>query len=449
MSINVPQKFSKSDFNKLIDKTLKTDEMQQFIRIFKENYKRSNDRLNYELKEHVTEQAKEIIDYVLKRIEYSNFESLDDVAEYLRMHFDYKKFVIMFAYNGTGKTRLSTLFKSLGQTEDTDSGKKTSDTLYYNAFTEDLFFWDNDLENDAKRVLKFNSASMFFVGLEQLDMESKIRPFLHTYADFDFSIDYTDHHITFSRNILRKQLNNTTGIEEDRSQVLENIKVSRGEQNIFIWCFFLAIIQLVIDGAEAYSWVKYIYIDDPISSLDDNNVIAVACNMAKLLNEKDNVKTIISTHHALFFNVICNELSSSDKYFLQKSSDKKKYILKDTSKTPLFQHAAMLKGLNRIVKTGEIYAYHFNVLRSIIEKTASFHGFNHFSACLKKEGELKDDVIYKRALQLLSHGNYSLFEPREMIEENKKLFKDILDAFLENYKFNDKLFEDSQDLEEN
>src|ERR1039458_9944373 len=45
----------------------------------------------------------------------------------------------------------------------------------------------------------------------------------------------------------------------------DNIKVSRGEENLFIWCFFLAIVQLALDGADAYKWVKYIYVDDPRS----------------------------------------------------------------------------------------------------------------------------------------------------------------------------------------
>ncbi len=58
--------------------------------------------------------------------------------------------------------------------------------------------------------------------------------------------------------------------------MVDDIKVSRGEENIFIWCFFLAIVQLVLDEAEAYKWVKYIYIDDPISSLDENNAVMVA-----------------------------------------------------------------------------------------------------------------------------------------------------------------------------
>ena len=74
---------------------------------------------------------------------------------------------------------------------------------------------------------------------------------------------------------------------EGVSQRIDNIKVSRGEENIFVWCFFLAIMQLVVDKEESYSWVKYIYIDDPISSLDDNNVIAVASHLANLMSDTD------------------------------------------------------------------------------------------------------------------------------------------------------------------
>ena len=66
--------------------------------------------------------------------------------------------------NGTGKTRLSAEFKILGQTLNEETGEKTADTLYYNAFTEDLFYWDNDLENDTDRFLKLNSDSRFFPG---------------------------------------------------------------------------------------------------------------------------------------------------------------------------------------------------------------------------------------------------------------------------------------------
>ena len=185
-------------------------------------------------------------------------------------------FVLLYAYNGTGKTRLSMAFK--------DKGKKKKgierDTLYFNAFTEDLFTWDNDLENDSQRMLKFNAASWLFAGVEELEMESRIWKFLDHYADFDFTIDYEKSTISFSRKVQVK----IKGTSDLKAETIENIKISRGEENIFIWCFFLAIARLAIDEADAYSWVKYIYIDDPISSLDDNNAIALASDPGAAIN---------------------------------------------------------------------------------------------------------------------------------------------------------------------
>lgn len=78
----------------------------------------------------------------------------------------------------------------------------------------------------------------------------------------------------------------------DTTQRIDNIKISRGEEIIFIWCFFLAIVQLVVTKKNAIQWVKYIYVDDPISSLDDNNVIAVASHLAQLISEND-IKVVV------------------------------------------------------------------------------------------------------------------------------------------------------------
>ena len=98
------------------------------------------------------------------------------------------------------------------------------------------------------------------------------------------------------------------------TQTIDNIKVSRGEESLFIWCFFLAIAQLAVDGNEAYQWVKYIYIDDPISSLDEHNAIAVGNQLAQLMKQEDHtIKTMISSHHTLFFNVMWNELREIDR----------------------------------------------------------------------------------------------------------------------------------------
>ena len=41
---------------------------------------------------------------------------------------------------------------------------------------------------------------------------------------------------------------------------------------------------------------------------------------------------------------------------------------------------------------------------------------------------------------ILSHGNYSLDEPQEMLEENKNYFRRILHEFITRYPFNPALF---------
>ncbi|MDF2609022.1 MAG: hypothetical protein K0R92_496 [Lachnospiraceae bacterium] len=436
MSINVPTKFSKDEFSKLTNKKLNNNDFQQYRKIITENYKKEKGSEEYTLKEGISTEALTKIDFILKRVGNKKFDSIQEIAEYFRMLLEEKKYIVLFAYNGTGKTRLSVEFKSLGQYLNEETGEKTADTLYYNAFTEDLFYWDNDLENDTERLLKLNSNSRFFAGLKELEMESRIRPLLQRYADFDFTIDYENAAISFFREVL---------IEETPQQA-ENIKVSRGEENIFVWCFFLAVVQLVVDNVDSYSWVKYIYIDDPISSLDDNNVIAVASHLAQLMSGND-VKVIVSSHHTLFFNVLCNEINKAEQLFLQKSTSNGLYILKDTTKTPFFHHVALLKELKKASDSGELYTYHFNILRNILEKTASFHGYAHFSSCIRK-GDEEYEPIYTRIVNLLSHGNYSLFEPKEMVEENKQHFKNILNNFLEEYNFNQKLFEEGQIQEE-
>ncbi|MEC5344241.1 AAA family ATPase [Brenneria populi] len=366
-----------------------------------------------------------------------SYKTIERVVTRLRDDLNNTDFVLLYAYNGTGKTRLSMAFK--------DKGKKKSrrpatvndhvmqplvieeiqgDTLYFNAYTEDLFYWDNDLNADTERVLRINSASKFFAGLRDLALEEKIFAYLERYANFDFRIDYEEWTVTFSRG--------------DAT----NIKVSRGEENIFIWCIYLAICELAIDGDETgpYHWVKYLYIDDPISSLDDNNAIAVASDLAQLLKRgKDKLKIVISSHHGLFFNVMCNELKklSHKKYFFHSEKTLGKYTLRATDDTPFLHHVAMLSELQQAVTLDtaiapKLYTHHFNMLRSILERTATFFGYDDFSACIHG---VEDEVLYGRALNLLSHGKYSAYEPRIMGDDTKDLFKNILSAFLAKYEF--------------
>lgn len=359
------------------------------------------------------------------------FADLDALAKHLRDKLESKKFILLYAYNGTGKTRLSMVFKDIGKQGD------ARDTLYFNAFTEDLFSWDNDLKNDRERVLKINKDSRFFAGLEQFEMDNRIRPLLSRYADFDFRIDTAEWKVSFSRELQNG----------DRQETVEDIKISRGEENVFIWCFFLAIVQLTLAREDAYKWVKYIYIDDPVSSLDDHNAIVVANHLVQLFREAESViPMVISTHHHLFFNVLHYELkshfnSNTTQYMLGRDRHSGGYRLSpQTGDTPSFHHVAALVELYEASRQDKIQTHHFNILRTILEKTALFHGYSHFGSCIKREQDDADGILHQRFVDLLSHGKYSLFEPTEMGEETKEYFHKILNDFLSRYAFNPKLF---------
>ena len=367
---------------------------------------------------------------------FKDLVDLNDLAGRLRKQ--NSKCHLIFAHNGTGKTRLSMAFKDLGKQDN------SRDTLYFNAFTEDLFFWDNDLDNDTGRVLVLNDYSHFFDGIEKLEMETRIRPFVQKYVDFDFRITKEKHRKEADKEeIERWEVSFFLPENPD-----ENIKVSRGEEHIFIWCFFLAILQLSLDKEDApYEWVKYVYIDDPISSLDDNYAVSVAHNLATLLKSynkdgrlREPIQFIISTHHGLFFNVLCNELQRAPRYLFSKNTSDKYYFIQLEGDTASLYHVAMLKMLKDTLDNNEpLYSYHFNVLRNIMEKTANFHGLAGFKKCI----ELEDAEFYERLIPVLNHGGYSVFEPKEMLPENKANFAMVLKKLLDTYPFHSDLLPNS------
>ena len=367
------------------------------------------------------------------------YQSMKRLVQKLRDDLNSSDFVLLYAYNGTGKTRLSMAFKDAGKKQD------NRDTLYFNAYTEDLFYWDNDLGGDSARHLKINPDSRFLSGFKELALEEKIFSYLECHADFDFKIDYENWKVVFSKEVENPKYR--PGNQEPEKITQDNIKVSRGEEKIFIWCIFLAICELAIDSTISYEWVKYIYIDDPISSLDDNNTIAVASDLAQLLKKgKGRFKVVLSSHHGLFFNVMWNEVRSSGakykSYFYNRPNNSETYTLRSTEDVPFFHHVAMLSELQYAAASGKLYTHHFNVLRNILEKTATFFGFKDFSACICN---VEDEALFTRALNLLSHGNYSFYEPKEMVDDNKELFRNILSTFLAHYQFDlPKLFPEKQ-----
>jgi hypothetical protein len=377
------------------------------------------------------------------------YQSLGRLVTRLRDDLNDADLVLLYAYNRTGKTRLSMAFKDEGKRTNKKNPTGTPDTLYFNAFTEDLFVWENDLEGDSVRRLQLNEKSSFFNAMTELALDETIAQYLSRYADFEF--DFTYKEVEQGEEKLFKP-----DFVSFRKGEQTNIKVSRGEQNLFIWCVLMAICERMLDGHVSYQSKKYLYIDDPISSLDDNNAVSVACDLAKLLRRAATrmdgtgaaapIKVIFSSHHALFFNVMCNEVGrriegqpkvSHKRYFLHRPSGEGAYTLQATEDTPFFHHVATLAELQRAAdpKKGKLYTFHFNALRSVMEKTSSFFGHSSMAFCLKALNNEEDRALFNRALNLLSHGAYAIHEPTEMGEDNKELFRRILREFITRFEF--------------
>jgi hypothetical protein len=93
---------------------------------------------------------------MMNKPKVKSYKTLGTLAKSLRDEAQHKDCLLLFAYNRTGKTRLSMEFKDIAKR------KCEADTLYFNAFTEDLFVWNNDLDGDADRHLTINKESTFF-----------------------------------------------------------------------------------------------------------------------------------------------------------------------------------------------------------------------------------------------------------------------------------------------
>lgn len=105
-------------------------------------------------------------------------KSLTQIAQQLKDA--NKKVQLIYAFNGTGKTRLSREFKQLIDPKSEDEDTQGSDLadkkiLYYSAYTEDLFYWDNDLGLDAERRLKIQPNAFTKWVLEEQGQDQRIK----------------------------------------------------------------------------------------------------------------------------------------------------------------------------------------------------------------------------------------------------------------------------------
>ncbi|MDI1348978.1 anticodon nuclease [Aquabacterium sp.] len=342
-----------------------------------------------------------------------------------------KKVQLIYAFNGTGKTRLSRAFKQLiapkGAEVDEATSAELADKkmLYYSAFTEDLFYWDNDLGRDAEPKLKIQPNAFTKWVLEEQGQDRSITTTFQRYTSDKltphFSEDFSS--VSFS-------------FERGNQQPEPHIKISKGEESNFIWSVFNALLEQVIAelnipeladrSTDVFNNLTHVFVDDPVSSLDENHLIELAVNLAALIkSSQSDLKFIITTHSPLFYNVLFNEFNGKASYMLERFDDGSFALTEkpgDSNKSFSY-HLHLLQTIEHAVANGKVERFHFTLLRNLYEKTAGFLGYPRWAELLPDEKQL----YYSRIINFTSHSTLSNEAVSQPTPEEGRTVKLLLD----------------------
>lgn len=356
-------------------------------------------------------------------------QSLKEIAQRLR-DAD-KKVQLIYAFNGVGKTRLSREFKELISPKNQDD--ELEDTkikvLYYNAFTEDLFYWDNDLNEDKNRKLQIQPNGFTDWVLREQGQERNIVTNFQRYTSNKLTPHFNESYneITFS-------------IEGGNEEIIDNIKISKGEESCLVWCVFYSLLNQIVGNlniaepdereTSQFNDLQYIFIDDPVSSLDENHLIELAVNLGGLIKEASGLRFVVSTHNPLFFNVLFNETGNKVCYLLSKNEDGTHDLQekKGDSNKSFSYHHYLKQMIQEAIDSNNVQKYHFMLLRNLYEKTANFLGYPQWSDLLPDDKK----TYYNRIIQFTSHSTLSYETIPEPTEQEKQTLKLLFVHLIDN-----------------
>ncbi len=365
--------------------------------------------------------------------------TLTEIAQQLKAK--NKKVQLIYAFNGTGKTRLSREFKQLIAPGD-DTGASDREQLessrhkilYYNAFTEDLFYWDNDLSLDVEPKLKIQPNSFTDWVLQEQGQDRNVIANFQQYADDKLTPRFNPEYTVKDedgKEVKVKAFSEVTFSQERGSdEISENIKISKGEESNFIWSIFYTLLDQVIGvlsvaeendrETDQFNQLEYVFIDDPVSSLDENHLIQLAVNLGKMIKDSESgLKFIISTHNPLFYNVLYNEVNAKTGYILSRF-DNGTFELeekKGDSNKSFSYHLHIKRLIEQAVEKNNVQRYHFALLRNLYEKTANFLGYKRWSELLP--GDQK--AYANRVMNFYPHNTLSNEEVSEPTAPEKEM----------------------------
>lgn len=364
-------------------------------------------------------------------------KTLTQIAQQLRS--TEKKVQLIYAFNGTGKTRLSREFKDLiAPKADADDAQQSElahkKILYYSAFTEDLFYWDNDLQLDAEHILKIQPNSFTDWVLKDQGQDRNIITNFQRYTNEKLTPRFNEEYTTRDKDgkdtSVKAFSEVTFSLERGNAEHSGNLKISKGEESNFIWSIFYTLLEQVISilnvvesserETDQFNQMEYVFIDDPVSSLDENHLIQLAVNLGQLIKSSTSgVKFIISTHNPLFYNVLYNEINAKSGHILSRFDDGTFELdeKKGDSNKSFSYHLHIKKLIDQAVDRNTVQRYHFALLRNLYEKTANFLGYQSWSDLLPDDKK----AYASRVMNFYPHNTLSNEEIAEPTPPEKEM----------------------------
>jgi hypothetical protein len=200
---------------------------------------------------------------------------------------------------------------------------------------------------------------------------------------------------------------------------------------------------------DVFNKLEFVFIDDPVSSLDENHLIQLAVDIAHLIKRNtSSVRFIITTHNPLFFNVLFNELSSNEKtdeykwqsdWFrklrLEKCDDGTHNLIEQPNDSPFSYHLHLISLLEEVIRSGQIEKYHFNLLRNVLEKAATFLGYKRWEHLLPETGDGLPNPYARRIVNFSSHSKHAAEEVTPLKPEEKRLLENLVRHVVTNHRF--------------
>lgn len=339
--------------------------------------------------------------------------------------------VLIYAFNGTGKTRLSVDYETY--TTEVNSGVHAG--VYYNAYTEDLFHWSND--EDTK--LNINQSVLNKQHSYIIEAPQKLQEYLDKYyVRYHFELNYNeaDYHENGIESV-------SFYIDEEKTVP---IKISRGEERIFVWCFFLALFEVSSFAEERNA---YFFIDDPVSSLDEHNIHITASTIMDVISANyEKKKIVITTHHVGLFSILIDRLRKADgsakfknitKTYILSRKPSGEVLLSKYGDDVFLLHLHLYKmiqdNISSAHETGHLHSYNFVLLRQLLENIASFHGKSGvFSYALSKIG--CDDIAeLTKLINEETHKDVYYYQTSLMSQPQRDKFEYIVEKIATTYRF--------------